>query len=231
MPLLNVRSNLGRGALFALLLMLLFIFGAAGEAKAQENKRKEFELFGTKEFRSSIKSLPKWIKVIDFEKGNSTFKNLKDSKAARWTQIKEQAMNEDRLGKLKRVNNFFNQWPYRTDMEAWGQSDYWATPKEFVSKSGDCEDYAIAKYYALKDMGVPIEDMRIVVLNDSIRGLDHAVLAVDVDGTIYVLDNVSNLVLTDTRLTHYKPYFSVNENFRWVHLPPDTGNPSKSVIK
>jgi Predicted periplasmic protein len=66
--------------------------------------------------------------------------------------------------------------------------------KEFISKSGDCEDYSIVKYYALKSLGIPVENMRIVVLNDSIRNLDHSVLAVDVDGKIYILDNVSNLV-------------------------------------
>ena len=139
--------------------------------------------------------------------------------------------NAAELEKLKEVNSFFNKWPYRTDMEAWGKSDYWATPKEFISKSGDCEDYSIVKYYALKSLGIPVENMRIVVLNDSIRNLDHSVLAVDVDGKIYILDNVSNLVLPDTRLAHYKPYYSVNENFRWVHLPPDTDDPTKSVIK
>ena len=231
MPLQNVNAKLNRFSALAALLTLLFIFGVPSEAGAQGNERKEFRLFGTKEFRSSIKSLPKWTRVVDFEKGRSTFENLREGKAARWEQVKEKAMKADRMGKLKRVNQFFNQWPYRTDMEAWGQSDYWANPKEFISKSGDCEDYAITKYYALKDLGIPVEDMRITVLNDSIRGLEHAVLAVDVDGTTYILDNVSNLILADTKLKHYKPYFSVNENFRWVHLPPDTVNPSKSVIK
>ena len=231
MPLLSVSSKLNRSFALTVLLTLLFIFGAFAEAGAQGNERKEFQLFGTKEFRSSIKSLPKWTRVVNFEKGHSTFDNLREGKAARWEQVKEKALKEDRMGKLKRVNRFFNQWPYRTDMEAWGQSDYWATPKQFISKSGDCEDFAIVKYYALKSLGVPIEDMRIAILNDSIRGLEHAVLAVDVDGTSYILDNVSNLILADTKLKHYKPYFSVNENFRWVHLPPDTVNPSKSVIK
>ena len=229
MPSLNASMRPGRIARVAVLLLAFLILGGA-DALAQENKRKEFQLFGTKEFRSSYKSLPKWVKVVDFEKGQSTFANIQNSKASRWVAIRDEAAQQGRMEQVKRVNSFFNQWPYRTDMEAWGKSDYWATPKEFLSKSGDCEDYAITKYYALKDMGVPIEDMRIVILNDSIRGLDHAVLAVDVDGVVYILDNVSNMVMTDDRLSHYKPYFSVNEYFRWVHMPPDTGDPGKSVI-
>ena len=212
-------------------LFLVFLFFGATIAAAEGDKRKEFALFGTREFRSSIKSLPKWIKVVNFEKGKSTFENFQGSRSGEWSKIKARLANADEVAKLKEVNSFFNKWPYRTDMEAWGKSDYWATPKEFISKAGDCEDYSIVKYYALKDLGIPVEDMRIVILNDSIRNLDHAVLAVDVDGTVYILDNVSNLVLPDTRLGHYKPYFSVNENFRWVHLPPDTDDPTKSVIK
>ncbi|MBQ4133563.1 MAG: transglutaminase-like cysteine peptidase [Desulfovibrionaceae bacterium] len=215
------------------LLAALFIFSLPGspeKAYAQENKRKEFHLFGTKEFRASYKSLPKWVEIVNFEKGSATFQHLKGKEAGRWSRLREQTLNAGRLDKIKRVNNFFNRWPYRTDMEAWGKSDYWAKPKEFIAKSGDCEDYAIIKYFALKDLGVPIEDMRIVLLNDTIRGLGHAVLAVDVDGTAYILDNVSSLVLTDDRLPHYKPEYSVNEYFRWVHLPAESVNPAKSVI-
>ena len=212
-------------------LLLVFLFFGATTAAAEGDKRKEFVLFGTREFRSSIKSLPKWIRVVNFEKAKATFENFQGSRSGEWNKIKARLQNADEMTKLKEVNSFFNKWPYRTDMEAWGKSDYWATPKEFIGKSGDCEDYSIVKYYALKELGVPIENMRIVVLNDSIRNLDHSVLAVDVGGTLYILDNVSNLVLPDKRLAHYKPYYSVNENFRWVHLPPDTGDPGKSVIK
>lgn len=235
MPLQSVKacrlSRIFAANVVAILLLAFFFFGTAAPAAADGDKRKELVLFGTREFRSSIKSLPKWIRVVDFEKNKSTFENLKDTKASEWLKIKANLSGKGIMDKLKSVNSFFNKWPYRTDMEAWKTSDYWAVPEEFIRKSGDCEDYAITKYYALKDLGVPIADMRIVILKDTTRNLDHAVLAVDVEGTIYILDNVSNLILTDKKLTHYKPYFSVNENFRWVHLPPDSSDPSKSVIK
>lgn len=234
MPLLNVKSIWQAGVLRLLtaapLLLLFFFCSATLLAAAEEDGRKAMTLFGTKEFRSSIKSLPKWTRVVDFEKGQRTFENFKGAKGGEWQRLKGALENKGSLEKLRDVNIFFNRWPYRTDMEAWGKSDYWATPKEFIGKSGDCEDYAITKYYALKDLGVPVSDMRIVALKDSIRNLEHAVLAVDVDGKAYVLDNVSNMLLPDTRLKHYKPHFSVNEFFRWVHLPPDTVNPAKSVI-
>jgi predicted transglutaminase-like cysteine proteinase len=62
--------------------------------------------------------------------------------------------------------------------------------------------------------------MRVVVVTDTIRNLVHAVLVVYHEGNAYILDNLSNLVLPHTRLTHYRPHFSVNENYRWAHMMP-----------
>jgi len=137
--------------------------------------------------------------------------------AKRWVAVREQIMNAPLMEQMKAVNKFFNQWPYRTDMVVWGVEEFWATPDEFIVKSGDCEDYAIAKYFALRSLGVPVDQMRVVALKDSIRGIGHAVLAVYLDGTAYVLDNLSSMVLVHSRLTHYTPVFSVNEEYRWSH--------------
>ncbi len=62
--------------------------------------------------------------------------------------------------------------------------------------------------------------MRIVVLKDTLRNLDHAVTAVYLDGDAWILDNLSNAVLSHKRLSHYRPQFSVNEEYRWAHLTP-----------
>ena len=83
-----------------------------------------------------------------------------------------------------------------------------------------CEDFAIAKYFALCDLGFPASQMRIVVLKDTLRNLDHAVTAVYLDGDAWILDNLSNAVLSHKRLSHYRPQFSVNEEYRWAHLTP-----------
>jgi predicted transglutaminase-like cysteine proteinase len=97
-------------------------------------------------------------------------------------------------------------------------TDYWATPKEFLMLSGDCEDYSIAKYFALKQLGLDISKMRIVVVKDRIRNVGHAVLAVYMDNTAYILDNLSNLVLPHNKYSHYIPQYSVNEIYRWAHI-------------
>lgn len=57
--------------------------------------------------------------------------------------------------KLQEINNFFNNVPYVEDIEIWDKKNYWATPLEFLGKDkGDCEDYVIAKYFSLRDLGI-----------------------------------------------------------------------------
>ena len=99
----------------------------------------------------------------------------------------------------------------------WGKADYWVWPNLFLKKSGDCEDYAIVKYFTLKELGMDTDKLRIVVLRDT-RRLSHAVLAVYMDKDIVILDNISNAILPQGRLRHYVPQFSFNEKSRWAHM-------------
>ena len=89
-----------------------------------------------------------------------------------------------------------------------------------MQNSGDCEDYAIFKYVSLRLVGFKPDDLRIVVLNDTLRGLAHAVLAVYLADGVYILDNVTNAVLPQDRISQYVPYYSLNETARWAHVPP-----------
>jgi predicted transglutaminase-like cysteine proteinase len=140
--------------------------------------------------------------------------------ALSWQKIIREARGLPRFEQYKQVNAFFNRWPYRLDIEVYGVSEYWATPQEFLRLSGDCEDYSITKYYALKQLGVPVEKMRIVLLVDSIRNIPHAVLAIRHGEESYILDNLSDLVLPHGRYEHYLPQYSVNELYRWAHVAP-----------
>ena len=71
-------------------------------------------------------------------------------------QMMNDVRDDSEMAKLNGVNDFFNQTPYASDKEVWGISDYWATRYEFIGKDkGDCEDYVIAKYFTLKELGVP----------------------------------------------------------------------------
>ena len=185
-------------------------------------------LFGTVEFRSPVKNLPKWERVRNSESKKPSFipggmDTQNKAVSDRWQRLREKLKNAPFMEKVKGVNTFFNQWPYKTDLDVWGVEDYWATPREFVQKSGDCEDYAISKYYALRDLGVPAEALRIAAVKDSIRNLGHAVTIVFHGGDAHVLDNLTNLMLSHKRLTQYKPQFSVNEQYLWRHIQPKSG--------
>ena len=115
-------------------------------------------------------------------------------------------------------NSYFNKQPYRQDSEVYGVNEYWATPDEFLRMSGDCEDYAIAKFFALRQLGFDAETMRIVILWDEIRGIGHAVLAVYQTDKILILDNLSELIVPHERYRHYIPQYSMNESSRWAHI-------------
>jgi len=189
-------------------------------------------LFGTVEFRSPIKNLPKWERVRDSEIKRPTFVpagldlNIKNPGVEqRWITLRDKIKNVPLADQVREVNRFFNQWPYKTDMDVYGVEDYWATPREFIENSGDCEDYAISKYYALRELGVPPELLRVAAVKDTIRNLGHAVLVVFMDGDAYVLDNLTNLVLSHRRMTHYAPQFTVNEAFLWRHVVPKATPP------
>src|SRR3990167_6898874 len=71
-------------------------------------------------------------------------------------QMMNEARDLDDMGQMEKVNDFFNQTPYASDKTTWGISDYWATRYESIGKDrADCEDYVIAKYFTLKELGVP----------------------------------------------------------------------------
>ena len=118
---------------------------------------------------------------------------------------------------LASVNREINRIRYREDAGNWGEIDYWAAPGEFFAAGGDCEDYAIAKYYSLKELGFAPDKMRIVVLQDELRQRPHAVLVVDFGGELLMLDNMSNQVVPWRQARDYRPFYSVNEEAFWLH--------------
>lgn len=184
-------------------------------------------LFRSHEFRSTLKALPNWTRVMasaetQTEALYTCNANVQtcSSAALSWQKIIKQSQGLPPMAQIKEVNKYFNRWPYSLDIDVYGVSDYWATPGEFLKLSGDCEDYSITKYYALRKLGFSIDDMRIVLLKDNIRNIAHAILAVKLNDETYVLDNVSDLVLSHLKYEHYVPQYSVNEKYRWAHVSP-----------
>lgn len=182
-------------------------------------------LFQSAAFRGNFDALPKWKRVLSKVKGQvQTLGSCTSAKtcppgATSWQRIMKQAKGKERMEQLRMINSFFNKWPYRLDQDAYGVSDWWATPQEFLKISGDCEDYAIIKYFALRELGFSQDELRIVVVKDRIRGIAHAVLAVFTHGDAYILNNISDAIFTHGKYRHYIPQYSLNEEHRWSHIP------------
>ncbi|HWU00051.1 MAG TPA: transglutaminase-like cysteine peptidase [Terriglobales bacterium] len=123
------------------------------------------------------------------------------------------------------VQQRLNRVPYRDDMANWHVVDYWATPDEFLRKGGDCEDYAIAKYFALRAAGWPAVDLRIMLSHRRGEAVGHAYLILRDRGDWLVLDN--------RQVQPYRPAaaidelwagYSLNEENLWIHRNPAAPN-------
>ncbi len=140
--------------------------------------------------------------------------------AAEWRDLVAQLTALPFRDKLEAVNAAINRHPYVTSMRNWGETNRWETPLEFLSKGGQCQDYAIAKYLALRAAGVAADRLRLVVLRDMRLGMDHAVTIAYGEGEAWVLDNQSAAIAPADSLLHYQPYYSISEQGWWLHRGP-----------
>ena len=120
---------------------------------------------------------------------------------------------------LQQVNQFANEKSYILDIENYGLADYWATPMDFLLANGDCEDFAIIKLLSMKWLGYDIARMRIVIVQDTNLRIPHAVMSIEQEGDILILDNQIPEVLSHMDIYHYVPVYSVNEKHWWLHVP------------
>jgi len=130
----------------------------------------------------------------------------------------ELASSDNMLIQLQQVNKIVNKVRYRSDKRQYGTTDYWASPLEFFANGkGDCEDYSIAKYFALRALGVASADMRLIIAKDSKINEFHAVLSVKVGNQFYILDNRTSRVKPDITLKNLKPIYALNESHWWLY--------------
>ncbi|MFC6121550.1 cysteine protease LapG [Phytobacter sp. SCO41] len=128
--------------------------------------------------------------------------------------------------KLNQVNRFFNaRMAFKDDIVVWHQQDYWATPIEFLRKgAGDCEDFALAKYFTLREMGVPANQLRITYVKALQLNQAHMVVTwyATPDAIPLVLDNLKTAILPATQRTDLLPVYAFNGEGLW--LPQSGGN-------
>jgi predicted transglutaminase-like cysteine proteinase len=135
--------------------------------------------------------------------------------ALRLLAIVDQARAREGRARLGEINRSIN-LAIRpvSDMIQYGQIDVWSSPlSTFTTGAGDCEDYAIAKFVALRLAGISSEDLRIIVMHNNLRDEDHAVVAARLDGHWLTLDNNRMAMIEDTYLTNFfRPLFVIDQN-------------------
>ena len=136
-----------------------------------------------------------------------------------WRQLidanRQRAVEE----KLSVTNDFFNKLRFVDDSIHWSQQDYWATPLEMLaSGGGDCEDFAIAKYFTLKALDVPEERLRLTYVKAVRLNQAHMVLTyfASPGAEPLVLDNLSVRIQPARQRTDLIPVYSFNGEGLWL---------------
>lgn len=131
--------------------------------------------------------------------------------------VNQQLSDED---KLNLVNDFFNSHVmFIDDIKLWKKADYWATPVEMLSiGAGDCEDYSIAKYFTLKELGVAEDKLRITYVKAVTIGQAHMVLTYfkQKRSVPLVLDNLIAEIKPASQRTDLVPVYSFNGTGLWL---------------
>lgn len=135
-----------------------------------------------------------------------------------------------RLGEVNRAINLAIR--PMSDLAQYGKIDVWSSPLVTLAHgAGDCEDYAIAKFAALRQAGVAPEDLRIVILRDALRGEDHAVVMVRLDERWLTLDNRRMAMMEDVDLANHRPLFVIDQSGvrRYDSAPLQASLPDRDV--
>lgn len=168
-----------------------------------------------------LEGFSKWQHVCDSERSWPTFLgngvDIAESRSSQeWARLYDGLEGKSEMDAIRAVQHFVNSRPYAEDRDIWGIEDHWATPREFLQLGGDCEDFAIAKYFALRELGIAPDAMRIAGVWNRQQGRGHAVLLVDADREVWVLDNLESEPVPLDSLPHYVPLYYVNENNIWT---------------
>ncbi|WP_163557309.1 transglutaminase-like cysteine peptidase [Halomonas sp. NO4] len=141
-----------------------------------------------------------------------------------WFALLDRLAGADLESQLRDVNDFFNQRVrWLDDIEIWGQEDYWATPLETMGRrEGDCEDYSIAKYVTLKELGVPGDQLRMIYVRARLGrgGITQAHMVVGYYATPSadprILDNLVKSIRPGSQRSDLDPVFSFNSSGLWT---------------
>ena len=210
-----------RTCILCLSAILLFLHQGTGLAASDFSR-----LFGYRAVaQRDLNQLPQWISAVrrhikeDVSDGTCREGLFKRCRLERWLKFIDSIRSLPPKAQIEAVNRYANRNPYVLDMDNYDMEDYWAIVKEFVNNGGDCEDYAITKFFSLEWLGFAQGDMRIVILQDTNLRVPHAVMAVRLGGELLIMDNQTDAVISHEQIAHYVPLYSLNEKGWWLHMP------------
>lgn len=136
-----------------------------------------------------------------------------------WEKLIDSIKKKPVKVQLEKVNSFFNQFNYETDPVTGASDDYWKSPVEFiVDGGGDCEDFAIIKYFTLIAVGVPSEQLRITYATSLTLNQAHMVLSFypTPESEPLILDSLESKILKASARPDLKPVYSFNAEGLWL---------------
>ncbi|MBX2858611.1 MAG: transglutaminase-like cysteine peptidase [Cellvibrionaceae bacterium] len=139
-----------------------------------------------------------------------------------WFELRAPEVRDANTGdrfSLENANNYFNEVPWISDEQHWGQRDYWATPVEMLgSNGGDCEDFAVGKFFTLSHKQIDKEKLRITYVKSLTYNQAHMVLVYYPDATAepLVLDNINKTILPASQRDDLVPVYSFNGDSIWL---------------
>lgn len=156
-------------------------------------------------------------KVINVLQRNYGDRAAKRGRA--WLTLLNKNYKDDQE-KLVGANRFFNQLRFTSDQRLWGVSNYWATPIEFIgANAGDCEDFALAKYFSLLAVGIADEKLRIIMVKSLTLNQYHMVVAYYKSPTSepVILDNIDGIIKPASKRKDLIPIYSFNGKQLWLN--------------
>ncbi|ODP99364.1 MULTISPECIES: transglutaminase-like cysteine peptidase [Salinivibrio] len=136
-----------------------------------------------------------------------------------WRNMVEKTQGLSEQEKLRKVNDFFNQMYFVDDIDLWGKKDYWATPLEFLgAAAGDCEDFSIAKYFSLRELGIDDKKLRLVYVKAIRLDQFHMVVAYypTPSSEPVLLDNLDPAIKRASLRRDLLPIYSFNGSRLWL---------------
>lgn len=156
----------------------------------------------------------RWIDAV-----SNTYGERAGKRVETWRNILSELKSENETVQMTKVNQFFNQLYFVNDINLWGKNDYWATPLEFLgSNAGDCEDFTIAKYFSLLELGISDKKLRLVYVKSLTLNQFHMVLAYysKPNAVPVLMDNIDPVIKPATQRRDLLPIYSFNGKNLWL---------------